>query len=149
MQATDVCYGAKGNNFGRFKLRQEGFLVGMKLEHVSGTVTCYARTNLRWSYWGCYLPTERTRLETVITDSNNLIIYPNSPTKWMFPRQYAYQLAGHEGRSKILVFSGNCSAVYARKGQQLRIWYGEDLTGVTESDNGGKHCVNVYAMFKD
>ena len=31
--------------------------------------------------------------------------------------------------------------------QELRLWYGEDIMNLSEEDNGGTVCVNVYAFF--
>ena len=32
-------------------------------------------------------------------------------------------------------------------GQELRLWYGEDLVNWAEGDNGGYSCCDVYARF--
>jgi len=36
------------------------------------------------------------------------------------------------------------AAVMIRSG--LRLWYGEDLKGYTDSDNGGRTCADVYGL---
>jgi len=41
--------------------------------------------------------------------------------------------------------------MYARAGQEIRLWYGEALIRdyrLDERDNGGKHCVNVYGVME-
>ena len=47
--------------------------------------------------------------------------------------------------SKELVFANYMDPFYLPELGQLRIWYGEDLTGWSEHDNQGKVCVNIYA----
>ena len=146
LQATGVCYGAKGNSFGSFRLRQNGFLIGLKLEHTSGSVTCDVNKASYSSHWGCGAY-GRNKLGTVITDDANVRIYPANPY-WVYKPQFWYHIPGYKENSKTVVFGGGCSSMYAQKGQQLRIWYGEDLGNSGYHDNGGRHCVNVYAMFK-
>lgn len=34
-----------------------------------------------------------------------------------------------------------------RSGDQLRLWYGEDLVGYTESDNRGLVCADAYGLY--
>ena len=31
-------------------------------------------------------------------------------------------------------------------GEELRLWYGEDLANVFEEDNGGRVCCDVYGL---
>ena len=41
LQQYDVCFGAKGKNFGKFRLNRNGALYALKLVHRSGYVSCY------------------------------------------------------------------------------------------------------------
>lgn len=34
-----------------------------------------------------------------------------------------------------------------QSGQELRLWYGEDVMNVSEGDNGGTACVDIYAIY--
>ena len=66
-------------------------------------------------------------------------------------RRPYFKMAGFKGNSKELVFASFCTPMYAQAGQVLRVWYGEALfrsNRYPERDNGGKHCVNVYANFE-
>ena len=149
LQAKNVCYGSKGNMFGSFRISQNGFLFGLKLKHSSGRVTCDYRRSSYWSYWGCYGigHYSNNNLNTIITDDTNLRIYPSNPN-WVYKPTNWYRLPGYKGRTNMLVFGGSCSPMFARKGQELRVWYGEDLGNGSEGDNSGNHCVDVYAMFR-
>ena len=149
LQASKVCYGAKGNRMGHFTVNQDGFLVGIKLTHISETVSCHNSKYGYWSYWGCSGVSyyNEKNLNTIITDSDDKILYPTLNTHQIFRPSHWYSLPGYHGRSETLVFSDFCTPVYAQKGQTLRIWYGEDLKNYSEGDNGGQHCVDIYAMF--
>ena len=52
-------------------------------------------------------------------------------------------------RTKNLVYTDFAHPNYFTKHQELRIWYSEDLTDHAVYDNDGKHCVQVYAKFKN
>ena len=32
-------------------------------------------------------------------------------------------------------------------GQEFRVWYDEDLKNESEHDNGGKTCMDIYALY--
>jgi len=49
--------------------------------------------------------------------------------------------------SPELVLSVFSSPLSVTSGQELRLWYGEDLGGSTEHDNGGTSCSDVFARF--
>ena len=110
------------------------------LVHRSGKVSCNKRVSRFFSYWGC-LPNHDT-LSTLLTDQKNTILAPEASSV----KSGHYSLAGYTSSSSALVF---CAAkkphcVFAKS--QLRLWYGEDLFGITESDNGGRTCADVYAL---
>merc|ERR1712168_1576958 len=42
LQASNVCFGAKNNGFGKFSLKTEGRITAIKLVHTSGYVSCSA-----------------------------------------------------------------------------------------------------------
>jgi len=141
LQDKNVCYGTKGDQFGEFEMSNTGVLIGLKLVHRSGNVFCNIN-NRPPSYWGC----GKTKwLFTAVTDVKNRVIFPTSTrTSHVYP-----DFPGYHDKSKELNFINRCSSVYVHKGQLLRIWYTEDLYKITVQDNGGKHCVDVYAQIID
>lgn len=160
MIGNNICYGARRGMYGVIKLRREGFITALKLDHVSGFLTCdRGRGTSYSSNWGCYSDGDRNgitnkHVSTFVTDDNDYVIFPqtgisdNMVAEWQ--RKPYYQMAGYKGNCKELVFSSNCTPMYARYNQMLRIWYGEALfrnSYYPERDNGGKHCVNIYAKF--
>ena len=119
------------------KLKREGLLKGIKLEHISGDLTC-STTPQRRNLWGC-----DTNVMSVITDSNNEVVFPANIDN---PR--GFKVPGFDARSsQILVYTNHAYPNFFMKDQELRIWYTEDLNDYTTSDNSGTHCVKVYAKF--
>ena len=142
-----VCFGAKGNQFGRFTYDRNIFASSFMLVHRSGTVSCHTHSSGKhFSYWGCApsTPTLAT-LAVILTDQNNQILAPEVS---LIKSGGGYQLTGYTSSSSVVVFcpSKKPRVHCVRAGTELRLWYGEDLKGVTESDNGGKTCADVYAM---
>lgn len=139
LQATNVCFGAKDDSYGKFTLKHTGTITKLKLNHTGevATLNCWLDRGNVGSRWGCHYA-DKHLIHTAITDKDNTIIIPNSNPP------YNYLLPGYHGNSSYLQFDG--LNITARYGDELRIWYIEDLRDV-ESDNGGRSCTDVYAMF--
>ena len=141
LNAAPVCFGAKDDQFGRFNVEVGGSVEPVKLIHVSGWVNCdvvhYSSTN-----WGCRATDVGTVIGTVITTSNDVILLPDFDEL-----QVWYTLPEYNPDSKEIVFKGLKNPLLLSSGQELRIWYNEDLQNVTEGDNGGTTCADVYAMY--
>ena len=135
LQKKNVCFGARGNKFGSFKLTEAGTLNSIKLVHKSGYVSCMSGSSGN-SNWGC----GGDAISTVVTNGNNQLLFPRdmSSDGW-------YTLPSRNSKSMELVLDKSTSLIRMNKGDELRIWYGEDLRGHTESDNHGRVCVDVYA----
>ena len=117
----------------------------MKLKHISGYLDCDidGPDNSR-SRWGCW-----DYLLTLITDNQNNIVFPD-PKIVTSNAYHRYKGRGWNSRTSTnLTFVDMDKPMYVERGMELRVWYGEDLVGHTEADNGGKHCVDVYAQIVD
>ena len=144
-----VCFEAKGNRFGRFYV-PGGRLAAIKLVHLYGYVSCHVHGPSFWSYWGCGDNPSmglNTLVNAVITDSHNHILLPPiqfqkiSNLKW-------YRVPGYNSLSPELVLPFFSSPKWVRSNlQELRVWYGENLVNLSEGDNGGTVCADVYALF--
>ena len=79
---------------------------------------------------------------TVITDADNEVVFPAN-----FASSKAFTVPGFNAlMSHVLVFTNYAYPNYFDEGQELRVWYIEDLFNFgSESNNGGIHCINVYA----
>ena len=140
LNTDPVCFGAKDNQFGRFEIETGGSVNALKLVHVSGRVTCNVNAvgDEAWSRFGCNKAYRQ--LFTVITTSDDVILLPES-------QESLHTLPGYYADSKEIAFTDISTPLLLSFGQELRIWYGEDLTNSTERDNGGISCVDVYANY--
>ena len=143
-----VCFDAKGNRFGRFYIPR-GRLAAIKLVHLYEYVSCHVHGPSFWSYWGCGDNPSmglNTQVNAVITDSDNHILPPPiqfqkiSNLKW-------YRVPGYNSLSPELVLPFFTSPRRVHRKQELRVWYGENLVNLSEGDNEGKVCADVYALF--
>ena len=140
---SPVCFEGQGNKYGSFTTSNRNiFVSSFMLVHRTGTVSCAKSNKARFSYWGC--DPKHSSLAAVLTDKQNKIIAPdaskvNSKTGW-------YTLPGYTSSSSVLVFCAPKKPHCVFANSELRLWYGEDLFGYTESDNGGKSCVDVYGL---
>ena len=143
-----MCFAAKGEGFGRFYV-SGGRLAAIKLVHLYGYVSCHVHRPSYWSYWGCNDNLSRgvnNLVNVVITDSSNHILLPSiefqvhSDIKW-------YRVPGYKSLSPELVLPFFSSPKLVHSNQELRVWYGEDLANVSDLDNGGRVCADVYALF--
>ena len=77
----------------------------------------------------------------VITDHANKLFAPISTDNGGW-----YSLVGYTTSSSVLVFCASKKPHCIFANTELRLWYGEDLRGFTEGDNGGKTCADVYGL---
>lgn len=139
LNKSPVCFGARGNQYGRFSYHQNVFVSQFMLVHRTGTVTCNKK---QYSYWGC--TPNHADLNVVLTDHQNRILAPASST---VNRKHGwYKLAGYTSSSSAIVFCAPKKPHCIFRNSELRLWYGEDLKGYTESGNAGKTCADVYGL---
>ena len=137
-QTPQVCFGAKHNQFGRFWIPFTGFLVRVKLVHLSGLIRCSQGTG--WFNWGCI----QGKIHTVITNSSDSILLPRREKGSILT---GFEIPGYFPTSPQLVFPDIQPRLSVVSGQEMRIWNTEDLLepGWT-GDNFGSVCVDVYVM---
>ena len=143
MSTSPVCFGAKDKEYGTFSMSSAGDLAAIRLVNLHGYVSCDSRKKNYWSYWGCgsYNPQQ---INVVITDDANNVVLPQAElilndSKWAI-------IPGYNSVSPELVLSF-FDPKSVQSGQQFRLWYGEDLMGHAEGNNGGKACIDVYALY--
>ena len=137
-----MCFGAKNHQFGRFNAPSHGSLAAIKLVHLYGYVSCHHSS---WSYWGCFVPDKRNQINVVITTAANHVLLP--PSQFISPNTKWSTIHGYNEFSPELVMSVFSHPHSVRRGQELRLWYGEDLVNHSEHDNGGRVCCDVYALY--
>ena len=142
-----VCFGARSNQFGSFHVPYGGKITAVKLIYLSGYVTCAGQIS-RWSFWGCgNLDVVKHHVSLAITTSSNaLLMPPNQFFTFAGGAGRWSQLPGYNSSSPEIILP-RFSPYSVSSGQELRLWYGEDLVNYGESDNAGLVCCNVYVLY--
>ena len=137
-----MCFGARDHQFGKFYTSSKGGKMGaIKLVHLYGYVSCNTRHTPGWSYWGC----GSGSVNVAITTSGNHVLFP--PSKFVTHYSKWSRIPGATSLSRELILPVFSHPRWVKSRQELRLWYGEDLFGYTEGDNGGRVCCDVYALF--
>ena len=143
-----VCFGPKDSQYGSFEVPSSGKIAAVKLTHLSGYVSCATSKISNWSFWGCGdLHLIKNHVSLVITTSTNAHLMPpdqfftfqGGDGKWS-------ELPGYNSLSPEIILP-RFSSYSVSSGQELRLWYGEDLVDYTESDNGGFVCCDVHVLY--
>ncbi|XP_015760568.1 PREDICTED: uncharacterized protein LOC107339770 [Acropora digitifera] len=139
LNSAPVCFGAKGNQFGRFRVEVGGSIQAVKLVHLSGQVTCDVQRNA-WSKWGCDTPGMGQYIAVFLTDAHNTILLPMGQSS-------RYTIPGFDVQSSEIVFSGFPNPLHLSSDKELRLWYWEDRVDGSEQDNDGRSCTDVFAKY--
>lgn len=141
----ESCYGTKDSTFGTFEATQNGPVGAIKLYSVSGYVTCNKKKPKYKSTWGCNSKGGRKRINTWITDKKGDSLFPVKDSD----KFGNYKLKGFKQNDPFIKLTADPYHTYmVNKGEELSIWYGEDLLDITEHDNDGRHCVDVYVHYE-
>ena len=117
------------------------------LQHVSGFLTCNVHHEQLNSLWGCNAHHQSHTFTTWITTTldQDGVIFPGSSVHLHANKHYDLPRYDNTQSKSVILNTDKAHAV--EKGEELRVWYGEDLFGRTERDNGGKACVEVWANY--
>ena len=139
-----VCFGARGDSYGAFNIRESGVIYTFKLVHLSGSITC--NPDYPPSYWGCDHPAfGDTRLLTVITFKNrSALLLADYREKGCGP---LYKIEGVGVNDNELRFNNLPTPISVSVGDEFQIWYGQDLKNCSEDNNSGQTCADVYAWY--
>ena len=139
-----VCFGARGDSYGAFNIRESGVIHTFKLVHLSGSIRCNHGNPP--SYWGCDNPSHGDmRLMTVITFKNrSALLLADYGEKVC---HYFYKIEGVGVNDSELRFNNLPSAISVSLGDEFQIWYGQDLKNCSEYNNSGQTCADVYAWY--
>jgi hypothetical protein len=142
-----VCIGSKDNSYGTFVAPADGEIKTFKLVHISGGVSVYSSS--REGNWGSLTSSgSPSQIELHITDHQDSRITPppGFPVN-MKNGIMRYDVPGFTNMSPELVFPEISPPLAVTKGQELRIWFGQDLADKHESDNSGTTCADVYVYY--
>ena len=139
-----VCFGARGDSYGAFNIRESGVIYTFKLVHLSGSIRC--NTVHPPSYWGCDNPWFGvTRLQTVITFKNrSALLLADYREKGC---HYSYKIEGVGVNETELRFNNLPTPMSVSAGDEFQIWYTQDLKDCGEGNNSGLTCADVYAWY--
>ena len=142
-----VCFGAPGNEFATAVIPMEGFLLSIKLVHVTGHVSC----DKHKSKWGCsrrHPVYGGTPFNVVITTGKtNSIIYPTELSLRDKRESLWYDIPEVEPDSPELIFGDSSHPRYVVPGQELRVWFAEDLMNSGGKKKHEKVCITLQGWF--
>ena len=81
-----------------------------------------------------------TNFTFFLTDASNTILLPMGQSS-------RYTTPGYDAQSSEILFSGFPNPLHLSSGQELRMWYEEDLKNDSEFDNGGTSCADVFVKY--
>lgn len=149
LNASPVCFGIDNSQYGTFKIPSGGNLqlIKIKLVHLDGYVSCYKYTVTDWSHWGCglYFKNNPDYELVVITNTRNEVLLPPSQLRKSATAD-SFFIPGYTSQSPELVLSA-FNPLAVQTGQELRLWYTQDLWQTTPKDDGGRVCCDIYAQF--
>ena len=153
INADPVFYGSKNDTYGAFYItKTSGHVNTMKLVHKNGSIHCNPIDGD--SYWTCTWSAYSNKLMTMITKARKEVLLPPTEDLERFRKRvgscqkpHFYSLGETGIKSPQLVFRNLSNPLFLSRGQELQIWYGQDLVGCSENNNTGTTCVDVYAWY--
>lgn len=147
----EICFGAKDNSFGKFTVQETGKLHAVELVHKRGYLSCIGlniQNKIYPSRWGCTYPNFVNYVGTYITNNKDAIIFPTQKSARFHHGGNWAEVKGMNCNSTALGYSNWLNPVRVVKGDELRIWYGEDLRNSGESNNNGRSCATVRTLIE-
>lgn len=147
-----VCFGGSGNEYATLVVPIEGFLMSVKLTHVSGLSSCKRNSPQYNSNWGCsrnHPEHGRSPFNVVVTTApRNDILFPTHFFHQHNKGSYWYDKPEVDPHSPEIILTDASNPIYVAMGQELRVWFGEDLLKSGVKKKGGKVCITAQAWYK-
>ena len=149
MTPSTVCFGAKDNSYGIFRIAISGNITTFKLTYQHGHVTCHEADPSYQSKWGClWPPLIPNSMATLITDKNRNLLLPTKDYRSNFLGCTFYSFPWATTESPELLLDNFSLPLMVESNQEFQIWYSEDLFRWGDSNNGlARTCVAVYGLF--
>ncbi|KAL9961279.1 hypothetical protein ACROYT_G030188 [Oculina patagonica] len=148
MTPSTVCFGAKKDFYGSFRIPTSGNIITFKLTHLSGSVSCNHKLPEFESNWGCkYSKLTSYTMGTLITDSDRNHLLPSEEYLSEEPGCGYYSLPWATPDSPVLVFDNFSTPLPVATNQEFQVWYNEDLYNCGEENNDGKTCAEVHGLY--
>jgi len=110
-----------------------GYIDAVKLIHLHGQVSCNVSKGW-WSNWGC-------------GGRTLLVFLTNSTDDILEEGDFTYRIEGYKSTSPKILWKDFTNPILLNSGQELRLWHGTDLVDLSESNNDGKSCTDVFALY--
>ena len=143
MTTSPVCYKGKGSSPGFFTIEDPGSIALVKLQHVSGYISC--GEGLR-SYWACGCCYKTNTVLTLITDSKDNPLFPDNVFETRVDHK-EIPLANFNHMSNELILPTSQGEQKVNAGDVWKIWFGEDYVNWAEFNNSGEHCVHISLFY--
>ena len=151
MNTSPVCFGSNGKTNGNFTIPATGHVITVKLVYRSGYVNCRVSDPQYRSKWGCPFLPSPNNLAVFITDSQQQRILPTDKASFfggvLCHATTLYGIAGVTSESPELGFHNFSVPLAVSAGQELQIWYSEDLYDCFAGDNDGQTCTDVFGLY--
>lgn len=140
----DICIGSQQEKYGIIKMPVAGFLHSLRFEYVDGEIGCTSDPR-RATNFGCEVHHLRDSFSIFATTSDDSVIFPTNDNNQFKGDRLFYEVIGKSGRDAKEFSLTSSEPTFFAKGDELRIWYGEDLWNRHDWDNGNHEvCVDVY-----
>ena len=135
LQWDSVKVGASRSQFATIKVNIPSGRYKLKLVSATGFISCIGSAYLEYlTNFGCMTLDGKNEIMMTITDKSNTVLLPGAK---------GYSHDGKISKSAFVIFNDPIDLVL---GQELRIWYKEDLEDVSEIDNFGFAYMRVLAL---
>lgn len=145
-----VCFQAKGDKPGRFKVRPGGHISRLTITHQRGRLSCDTNTRGTSSRFGCSIHFSGY-LGIVVADSSRNLVFPPREVKrlnaWGFYRWMTPEGRMYTENDRQLVFNFVTPYKIGKGVDELFLWYGEDFLNVEEAGNRGRVCARVEVVY--
>lgn len=123
-----VTVAAFGDRFASVKVKAPSGRYKIKLVFIGGFLSCSGVSFI--TKFGCISADGTNKILMVATNKNNTVLLPGAN---------GYSHDGKGSQSSFVTFN---DAIYLKHGEEIRIWYKEDLDNFSESDNmGASHMI--------
>ena len=126
-------------------------MITFKLVYLSGYVNCKMGDPQFQSKWGCPFLAAPKNLAVFITDSLQQRILPTDEASFRggvgCHATAMYAVPGFTSESPELGFHNFSVPLAVSVGQELQIWYTEDLYNCYAGDNDGQTCTDVFGLY--
>ena len=127
--------GSSGDTFATVKVNVPSGRFKLKLVSMGGFISCIGMSHMEYyNNFGCMKADGTNEIRMVVTDKNNTVLLPGKNGFL------------HDGKISKSIFVTFNDPINLEFGQDLRIWYKDDLENYSEADNFGLTYIRVLAL---